>query len=106
MTDSIDEKLDAKEHLDRGYLVRQDADFLACLCCTNKEREYLLILRCYPTHKSGIVWKDVRSRYDVIFQGHGTSKNSLCKGDEVFFSLPDGFTATSGEKHKETMSIK
>ena len=100
------EELDIKEYLDRDAFVPQHAELLACLCSTNNSKEYVLILRCYPLHESDVVWRDVTSRWKVVFHGVGTSHNALSKGDEVFVSLPDGFSPTREQKHVETTSIK
>lgn len=97
---------DIQELLNRDYSVPLYAGFLACLCSSQNPEEYGLILRCFPLHESSIVWKDVSSRHNVILHGEVTSRNSLYKEEEVFFSLSDDLTRTHKQNHMETTSIK
>lgn len=99
-------EVDIQEILNRDYSAPQHVGFLACLCSSQNPDEYVLILRCYPLHVSSVVWNDVSSRHNVILQGEGTSRNSLLKEEEAFFSLSDDLTRTHKVNHTETTSIK
>ena len=101
------EELDIREELlNRDYSVSQYAGFLACLCSTLSSEEQLLILRCFPLYKSGIVCKEVSERKKVILQGEGTSLHSISKEDEAFFCLSDDLTPRREQNYMEITSIK
>ena len=87
--------------LDRRSM-RQRAGFLACIC--RDDERFLLKLFCFPLN-----WKsevhECTSRYNVIYQGDGNSKEPLFNDDQTFVSLSEGLKV-HGEKNIEDLSLK
>lgn len=86
----------AVERLVPGPSVSQYVGFLACLCkvFTVNPDEYVLILCCFPTYMRSEVEMKITSSYHVELQGEDTSRTSLKKDDQAFFTLSEELTPT------------